>query len=176
MKRTLLALLVAASLFGYEAKDVEVEFTAFKTPLKVGVKGGFDDVKLTSQANSDLKKMFLNTSVTIDTSKVNTKNGTRDAKIVKFFFGAQNIKTIQAKIVDVQKNTLTVAITMNNKTLQIPMKMKIKDHEVEAKGVIDLADFGMLKALQGINKACYVLHKGKTWQDVAIEFELQYTK
>jgi len=40
-----------------------------------------------------------------------------------------------------------------------------------AKGYIDLADFKALGALSSINKACYDLHQGKTWQDVAVAFK-----
>ena len=43
----------------------------------------------------------------------------------------------------------------------------------KAAGVIDLGDFGALNALTSINRACYDLHAGKTWQDVDIAFALK---
>jgi len=56
------------------------------------------------------------------------------------------------------------------------MKMDLDGKELEAEGYIDLADFKMLPSLKSINKACYDLHKGKTWQDVKIEIELELKK
>ena len=65
---------------------------------------------------------------------------------------------------------------MNGVTKTIPMKLDFDDDEIEAEGHIDLADFNMLPSLSSITKACYDLHKGKTWQDVEIKFELKTRK
>ena len=176
MKKILLSSLLALSLFGYEAKDVEVEFKAFKTPLKKGVKGRFDQIELRSTKSDDIASMLLGTSAVIETASVNSKNAARDKKLIEQFFNTQGVKTIEAKILKVDKEILTVAITMNGKTLQVPFKYEQEDDEIEAKGVIDLADFGMLPSLKSINKACYELHQGKTWQDVELEFELKFDK
>ena len=174
MKKILLAGMLAAAAFGYEATGIDVEFKAFKTPLKIGVKGGFDKIALHSKPANHLNDMLLNTSVTIDTTSVDSKNPGRDKKLVHNFFEVQGVQSIQAKIVKVDTKVLTVAITMNGKTLNVPMKYENEHNEIEAKGVIDLADFGMLPSLQSINKACYAKHQGKTWQDVDLEFELKY--
>ena len=176
MKKILLAGLLAVTAFGYEATGVDVEFEAFKTPLKIGVKGGFDKIALHSKEADTLKDMLLGTAVTIDTASVDSKNPGRDKKLVHNFFEVQGVKSIQAKIVKVDTKVLTVAITMNGKTLDIPMKYEEEDREIEAEGVIDLADFGMLPSLKAINKACYEKHQGKTWQDVELEFEIKYKK
>ncbi|MCB4763942.1 MAG: YceI family protein, partial [Sulfurovum sp.] len=42
--------------------------------------------------------------------------------------------------------------------------------EFKAQGNIDLLDFAAGQALASINKACYDLHKGKTWSDISIGF------
>ncbi len=176
MKKVLLSVLLAAAAFGYEAHEIEVEFKAFKTPLKKGVGGTFDKVLLHSSEADTLDEMLKSTSLTIDTTSVNSKNSARDAKLVKNFFLVQGNKTIEARIVKVDKDVLSVALTLNGVTKEIPMRYEKEDDEIEAKGVIDLGDFGMLPSLQSINKACYELHQGKTWQDVEIEFELKYSK
>ena len=176
MKKILLAGLLTVAAFGYEATGVDVEFKAFKTPLKIGVKGGFDEVELHSKKADTLKDMLLGTSVTIDTTSVNSKNPGRDKKLVQNFFKVQGVDTIKAKIVKVDTKVLIVAVTMNGKTLDVPMKYEDEHHEIEAEGVIDLADFGMIPSLKAINKACYDKHQGKTWQDVELEFELEYKK
>ena len=168
--------MLALSLFGYEANNVHVEFKAFKTPLKKGVKGTFDNIILHSHKAKNFNEALLETSVTIDTSSINSKNTQRDEKLVASFFDVQGVKKIEAKIIKVEKKILVVAITMNDKTLNIPFKYEKEFREVEAEGVIDLADFDMLPSLQSINKACYDLHQGKTWQDVELEFELTFDK
>ena len=176
MKKILFAGLLCAAAFGYEATGVDVEFKAFKTPLKVGVKGSFDKISLHSKKVDSLQQMLLDTSVTIDTTSVDSNNPGRDRKLVHSFFEVQGVKKIEAKIVKVERKILTVAITMNGKRVEIPMKYEHEDREIEAEGVVDLADFGMLPSLRAINKACYDKHQGKTWQDVELEFELKYKK
>jgi hypothetical protein len=44
---------------------------------------------------------------------------------------------------------------------------------MHAQGYIDILDFQGSKALASINKACFDLHKGKTWNDVSISFEMK---
>ncbi len=174
MKKLLLTGLLAAAVFGYEVKDIDVEFKAFKTPLKIGVKGGFGKIALHSKKADTIEKLLLNTSVSIDTASVDSKNKGRDKKLVENFFNVQGVKMIDAKIIKVDAKVLIVAITMNGKRLDVPMKYEIDKKEIEAEGVIDLADFDMLPSLKAINSACYDKHQGKTWQDVKLEFELKY--
>jgi len=45
----------------------------------------------------------------------------------------------------------------------------VKEH-FSANGTLDLFDFMANDALSSINKSCYDLHKGKTWNDVSIMF------
>ncbi len=175
MKKILLALLLAtASLYALEAQSTTVKFTAFKTYAKKGVSGVFDKIKIHTQNADTVVSLLKNATADIETSSVNSGNKGRDAKLVSQFFNVQNVKKIQAKIIDVQKNMLVLQLKMNSKTLNIPMNYSVENHTVKAKGTIDLADFMMLKSLKSINKACYTLHKGKTWQDVNIYFTMQY--
>jgi len=180
MKKIFLPLLLASGLFAsectYSVNNLDVEFKAYKTPLKIGVGGTFDTIKLHAQPQATQKELLQHASLQIDTSSVNSKNSARDAKLVKFFFEKQNVQTIDAKVIDVEDKIITVAITMNDITKKIPMRVEFDDDEIEAEGVIDLADFKMLPSLQSINKACYKLHKGKTWQDVRLEFEMKTSR
>jgi len=175
MKKTLLAMLfLAASLSAYEIQNTTVKFTAFKTYAKKGVSGVFDTIKLHDKKADSVAKLLANAAVSIDTSSVNSGNKGRDAKLVSKFFNVQNVKTIQAKLSDVTKSSLVATITMHGKTLDIPMSYSVKNGVVHAKGTIDLADFNMIPSLKSLNKACYALHKGKTWQDVDIYFTIAY--
>lgn len=174
MKKIVLsAVLLAASLSAYEIKNVSVNFKAFKTYAKIGVGGTFDKVQVVKSSNQkELQKMLLGTKVTINTTSVNSSNAGRDKKLVNNFFNVQGVSEIDAKIVDVKEKNLVVNITMNKKSLNIPMNYSVSGNKVNASGTIDLADFNMLPSLGSITKACYELHKGKTWQDVDISFEI----
>ena len=177
MKKTILALLCSMSLFAgecsYTAKSIAVDWKAYKTPLKLGVGGSFDSVQLQTLQADSLQSLLSSAKITIDTSSINSKNRARDTKLVKFFFDIQKVDTIEASVLTLKNNIVTVAITMNNITKEIPMKQHIKDTTIFADGYLDLADFHMLPALSSINKAYYDLHKGKTWQDISIAFSLE---
>lgn len=180
MKNIVLSLLVASGLFAgsckYDVKDIDIDFEAYKTPLKIGVKGKFKNVLLRAYSASSQEELLKTAKATIDINKIYTKNLARDKKIIEFFFGTQHVRTIEAEVVAVEKDVVEVAVTMNGITKTVPMNLEIDDEEIAASGHIDLADFNMLPSLAGITKACYAKHQGKTWQDVDIEFEIKTKK
>jgi polyisoprenoid-binding protein YceI len=117
----------------------------------------------------------------IDLSKIDTANPGRDETLVKDFFSVLKGKTIEGEITDIKKTdkhekgkprtgSIDVKITMNEKTLTIPMKYVYSEGKFDAAGTIDLLDFAASDALSSINKSCFDLHKGKTWSDVSIGF------
>lgn len=163
--------------------QIEVTWTGYKTPKKVGVGGTFDKVTYAPVATSgsDFRSILVGSSVVIDASSVNSKHEDRDAKLAQFFFGLMSDKNINAKILDIKadkrvKNAprtgvLSVEIEMNGVKKVTPMTYTFSDGIFEAKGSIDLLDFSASKALAGINEACFDLHEGKTWSDVGISFK-----
>ena len=169
MKRFLTFLLLGFSLVYAECtqqvREANVGFKAYKTYAKVGVGGVFDSVGI--HEHSTLQDLEL----TIKTQSVNTNNPGRDATLVKSFFLVQNVQEIQAKVVNVEKQSIVVTLSMNGISKKIPLQYHINGNTLKATGVIDLADYEMLPSLQAINKACYDLHSGKTWQDVTISLE-----
>ena len=192
MKRTLLSLLAMASM-AYatsptgcvlvQPADMNVTWKAYKTPEKIGVGGQFTAVKYTPNTleGKNFRELFVGSKVNIDTSKLTTGNPGRDEKLVKFFFSLMSSNIIEAKIVDIKRSdkhekgkprtgTVSVEITMNGKTKTVPMQYIYDKGQFNASGTIDLVDFAAGKALASINKACYELHKGKTWSDVTIGF------
>jgi hypothetical protein len=176
MKKSLvLFLMMSLAVFGYEATSINIEFTAFKTPAKIGVKGGFDTIELSGKKNAEtIEQMLEGLSATIETKSVNSGNQERDQKLVNAFFHVQFNHKIKAKIVSVQGNSLVAEIMMNQKSVQVPMHYTVNEKSVSAEGYIDLWDFDMLPSLRSINKACYDLHSGKTWQDVIVTFTLEF--
>jgi len=195
MKQTLLSLLAFASI-AYAAAptspsgcvlvqpdNIHVTWKAYKTPEKIGVGGQFTAVKYApaSLEGKNFRELFVGSTVNIDTSKIDTGNPGRDKKLVTFFFGMMQTNTIEAKIVDIQRSdrhekgkprtgSLRVEITMNGKTQTVPMQYVYNKGKFDATGSIDLLNFAAGGALASINKACYDLHKGKTWSDVTIGF------
>lgn len=176
MKKSLIAfLMMSLALFGYEVSSVEVGFTAFKTAAKSGVSGSFDTVEIAGNRSAEnIEEMLTGLSVKIQTKSVNSGNAERDKKLLSDFFYVQFTHVIEAKIISVKPDALEVEITMNSKRVIVPMLYKAEENRVIAKGYIDLGDFDMLPSLKGINKACYDLHAGKTWQDVEVGFLLQF--
>jgi polyisoprenoid-binding protein YceI len=181
MKKILFFLILSATLMfasecHYEAQKIDVEWEAYKTPLKLGVEGRFDDVQIAANNPTTVESFIKSATVKVDTAKINSKNAGRDEKLVKFFFAKQDVQEIKIRVVALDRKVITTEITMNGVTKTVPLKIDIDDDEVEAEGHIDLADFNMLPSLASINKACFDLHKGKTWQDVEIKFELTLKK
>lgn len=162
--------------------EIKVSFKAYKTPSKIGVGGVFDsvDFKAVSTKGKNFHEIFVGSSVVIDTSSVNSNNKGRDEKLVNFFFNQMSEKSIKAKIVDVKPNAkvkeepytgvFITDISMNGIIKKVPMKYSFDAGKLVATGVIDILDFSAAKALTSINKACFDLHKGKTWSDVTIGF------
>jgi len=188
LNKTLLSLSLLFSLsYGGEcvltpSKDMNVSWKAYKTFAKLGVGGQFTSVNYTPNAKKgkNFKELLVGSNVDINVTQIDTKNPKRDKTLVDMFFKKLKSPTIQGKVTAINANkreegepytgTLDVSINMNNKTLTIPMKYHYEKEQFKANGVIDLFDFAAQSALSSINKSCYDLHKGKTWNDVSIEF------
>ena len=165
-----------------QSDDMNVTWKAYKTFAKLGVAGQFTDVNYTANAKEgkNFKALLVGSTVSIDLSKIDTKNKGRDETLVESFFGKLSGKTIEGKIVAIKAKkrekgksytgSLDVNITMNEKSLVIPMAYTYEKENFKATGSIDIFDFQAQSALSSINKSCYDLHKGKTWNDVTISF------
>lgn len=178
-KFLLTAFVLTTSLFGecsYKTQNTKVVWNAFKTYEKIGVSGTFDKTDFTPKSAQSIDALLTSSQITIETASVNSGNAGRDAMLLSSFFKIQNNSTIQAKIISAKEGKGLVEISMNNVKKVIPMNYQIEGEKVLGKGVIDLGDFAMLPSLNAINKACYDLHAGKTWQDVEIKFEITVTK
>jgi len=166
-----------------QSNNLNVSWIAYKTLGKVGVGGKFTSINYVPHAleGKNFRELFVGSKVSIDLSKIDTNNKGRDETLVKEFFSLLEGKTIEGEIVNIQKTDkhkkgkprtgiVFVKLTMNEKTLTIPMNYIYIDGNFNAIGTIDLLDFSANAALTSINKSCYDLHKGKTWSDVSISF------
>ena len=184
MKKIIFFLITTASLLtagANHADKVGVYWKAFKTFEKIGVEGKFTELTFTPkmQKTKDLKDLLLGSKISINSSKIETNNVGRNKKVSTLFFGNLKGKTIEGEIVEAKaktpsSGTLVVKITMNEKDVKVPMSYSFdsKHSELVANGVLDIFDFSGNDALKAINKECFDLHKGKTWNDVEIEFRI----
>jgi len=187
MKKIALSLILAlgiahANCSFSQASNVDVTWKAYKTPMKLGVGGHFKavDFKSSVAKANDLNTLLAGSSVHIDVASVDSKNKGRDIKLLNEFFKKMSGAGITAKIVSLKKDKdarktglVTVVVSMNGVQREVPMRYSFKDGTLSAEGVIDLFDFKAAPALASINKACFALHKGKTWSDVSIGFSMQ---
>jgi len=189
MKKVLLSLFALFSISHaatgcvlVQSGDMNVTWKAYKTFAKIGVGGQFTSVKYTpiAKEGKNFKELFVGSKISIDSTKINTGNPSRDDTLVRMFFKKLKSSKIEAKIVAIKSDKhvrgkprtgiMDAMITLNEKTLSIPMKFHYEKGHLTATGTIDLFDFAARTPLATINKSCYDLHKGKTWNDVTIGF------
>lgn len=162
-----------------DTQNAEVQWTAFKTPAKIGVKGKFDDVQFkfgTANKTQSLESQLNNATATIDIMKVNTNDEGRDQTLRDNFFGQfakkEPIKvTFKDVIEGKDKGTILANVRMNGKTQKVPMQYEIVDQKLIAKGVLDLSEFGLENARASLQKAVADLHENLTWSQVEIALE-----
>ncbi len=163
----------AASCYSYDKDGLTIQWTAFKTPKKVGVSGKLPNYTVTGKTQGkSVEDLLKGQKIDIRVNKVDSGNEGRDVKIVKFFFSELvGGDTITAKVTDVTKDVITMEMILNGKKKEIPLTYKLEGMKLSATGYMDILDFGMSNQLSSINKACYALHEGKTWSDVTLSLE-----
>ncbi len=157
--------------------STDVRFTAYKTTDKVPVGGTFQDVELKYTAGGTPLETLngLKFSVPVSSLFTNDPTGTRDPKIIEFFFEKMaETQSITGTFTFKDDKSCTVQVSMNGVSTELPMEYEITDdNHVNFSGVMDLKQWDALDALASLNEACKILHTGsdgvsKTWEDVAI--------
>lgn len=156
--------------------DLNLTWTAFKTPKKVGVSGTFNELGLEKDSLSakSFSGLLGGVKFAISTKTVATKDSGRDQKIATFFF--KEAPSIKGAILEASDTSLLVGIEMNGVKKEVPMKVKLQDESFVATGSMDVLEFGMSENLKSLNKACFELHEGKTWSDVDLKLSGKLTK
>lgn len=181
---TVLGLLLSLNSFAdckytIDSKNVEVKWTAFKTPKKLGVSGKFTDLGISgTKSNSSLNSVLIGTKFSIDPTSVSSGDKSRDMKIAKYFFGNIDGKKITGEVSKMSKGVVELNLKMNGVTQNVPLVYTVdgKANKFKAEGYIDLFDFTMNKSLKALNDACNELHEGKTWSDVAVALTFEFDK
>jgi hypothetical protein len=157
-----------------------VNWTAFKTNARVGVKGHFDEFKVGLPENvSSPFEAIVGTTFNIETKSVNTGDLVRDPKLVQFFFNAlTNGQIINGSIKSADGNEKEgnglIELLLNGMKKEIPYTYKIEGNIIYLKTGINLDEWNGSDAVKSLNTACYDLHTGedgvsKLWPDIEIE-------
>ena len=151
----------------------KLEWTAFKTPEKVGVKGTFNTIELNGAKDSGtIEEDIKDATFKIIPSTVNTTDPLRDGKLKDGFFAVMT-GDITGKFIDFKEGKAKVDITMNGVTTQKEFAYTVTGDVLKINGSIDIiADFKGNKAFNSIHELCKELHAGKTWTDVEIAVEI----
>ena len=186
MKKILVTLLATMTVINAAcllemSTPVQVEWTAYKTPKKVGVDGGFLATVYRGETEAkDLQSLLLKSRVMLEVNNVDTKDPFRDAKLAQFFFNMMQGAVIEADVVSMKGDdalgTMVINVYMNNRSIDVPLGYTVKDGKFRAKGVLNLMDFNAAEPLKMLTLNCYAPHEGKTWEDVAVGFSFDLKK
>lgn len=189
MKVLFSALIFSLSLSSFAASDLctvsyksegsNLNWTAFKTPKKAGVKGQFKEFKISSAKASTVDELLSKATFEVETNSVFTNDKGRDVKIFQFFFKKMaGGSKITGKVVKNNPSTVDVEFNFNGakKILTLTKKMDEAKNMLTLNGEMNVLDFGMKDNLASLNKACYDLHEGVTWPDVQIELVASLNK
>jgi hypothetical protein len=166
--------------------STKVAFTAYKTTEKAPVHGSFKEITLTNTKEGKTALEALDGtkfSIPVSSLFTNDATGTRDPKILKFFFGfLKNTELISGEFKVSEEKSCSIDVTLNGKTANIPLNYtENSDTSLSFDGVMNLENWDALAAVASINKACEALHTGadgvsKTWSEVAVHADVLLNK
>ena len=162
---------------GFNAKATKIGFGGFKTTDKVEVKGHFKKFTVDSTTVADTpEEIFANATISIPTDYLETNDIGRNRRLREEYFGKMvSTQNITGKIINFNKDSSQVKIklTINSVSNEVDFDYTVLEDTLSINGTIDILDFDASSALNAINKACEVLHKGadgisKTWSEANI--------
>ncbi|WP_405396616.1 hypothetical protein [Maribacter sp. Asnod2-G09] len=175
----------ATEMFSLVQDSTKVSFTAYKTTDKVPVGGMFKKINFTKTNSGATAMEALNGtefSIPVSSLFTNDPTGTRDPKLLEFFFGVLKDTELISGIFKVDGDQGSIDVTLNGETQNIPLAYEMNgDDKITFTGTMDLANWNAMDAVASINKACEILHTGKdgvskTWSEVAVKAEVLLTK
>lgn len=151
----------------------KLEWTAYKTPEKIGVNGTFNTIEVSGVKDSGIVDQdYTGSTFKITTSSVNTKDAGRDDKLKAGFF-ALLAGDINGKFVSFENGKAVVELTMNDVTKTKDFTYTVVDNVLKMNGEIDIIeDFNGTKAFNSIHELCKELHMDKTWTQVTLNVEI----
>ncbi len=153
-----------------------INFTAFKTTQRIGVKGQFTEVEITNnQQGNTVKEAINGAEFKVPVSSIETNDSSRNAKLVMFFFGTMaNTEYLSGKINLTDEVNGFVDFKMNDITEKLPFTYTIEGNVFSMKALMNVDNWKGQEAIAKLNSACEELHMGedgitKTWSEVEIE-------
>lgn len=174
-----------SEMFSLVQDSTKVSFTAYKTTDKVPVGGKFQKINFTKTNSGTTSMEALNGtqfSIPVSSLFTNDPTGTRDPKLLEFFFGVMKNTELISGVFKVDGDKSSIDVTLNGETQNIPLAYEMNgDDKITFLGTMDLANWNAMDAVASINKACEVLHTGKdgvskTWSEVAVKAEVLLAK
>lgn len=165
--------------------STKVSFTAYKTTEKLPVGGKFQEINFSNTNSGATPLEALNGtefSIPVSSLFTNDPTGTRDPKLLEFFFGVLKDTELISGVVKVEGDKSSMDVTLNGETQNIPLSYEMDgDNKITFNGVMELENWNALDAVASINKACEILHTGKdgvskTWSEVAVKAEVLLAK
>lgn len=151
-----------------------LEWEAYKTERKEGVKGTFTKINLyDTQENLKFPESLVGSKFSIDGLSVSSGDVARDANLNSFFFKRLASPEITGTFEKFENGKATIKISLNGKEAVKEFNYTLNDNEITIKGSIDiLNDFDAQKSFKALHGACSDLHEGKTWTDVNLTIKI----
>ncbi|TEY03564.1 hypothetical protein [Campylobacter sp. US33a] len=174
----LLLLVSGLNAVSFDQNTLKVNFQAYKTEQMVGVPGEFKNVKYKFSKNTgDLASYLKGAKAIIKPSDafMGEDNDIITENVVKVFFpallGNSDIKvSFEEVIMGENKGVISAKITMDRKSVMVPLTYTIENNKFEAKGQFDLHTFkNASKALKALSDVAPG-HGGISWPLVDITF------
>lgn len=165
--------------YSYNHGSTIIMWEAYKLANKIAVGGTLDSaIAMNFNNGVAVNQVLQGAKFEVFTSSINSKDASRDKKIMDSFFGAfTQGNTIQGEVlgVDVRSDMATMRLTLNGVTKELSLKAQFNEsnNELKLQGAIDLAQYNGNDALNALNKVCEERHTGpdginKLWPDVKI--------
>lgn len=153
-----------------------IQWTAYKTTEKIGVKGTFNEFRIENKDKvSSIEEIINTTKFRIPTASVFSGNAPRDILIKTYFFGAMmNTDTIYGNFISAKDGKGQVAIKMNNVEFENNFTYSFKNDSLKINSTLLLDNWNGYTALSSLHEQCFDKHTGpdgvsKTWPDVDLE-------
>jgi len=170
-----------------DAETISLKWTAFKTTDKKPVGGTFTTINVNKNPSADaIEKAIHGVSFSVPVTGISSNNETRDAKLVRNFFNIMDdtefIKgTFSFDEGNAEKGTGVLDLIMNGKECDLPYDYTISNDSLFITTILNLNEWNSQNALDSLNVACGVLHKGpdgisKTWTEVEIKASVALVK
>lgn len=165
-----------ACFYKYNDGATTFEWTAFKTNEKLPVRGGFNEIKVESEASDDPIAVLESITFSMKTASVETNDESRNGKVAKFFFETINTPTITGKVKSINENgKAIITVTMNGIDVDIEGDYTLDEGDFSFSSTVDVSSWNALSGITALNKECNDLHKGKDgvsklWTEVALSF------